>query len=138
MLQPKKRKYRKEFRGTMDGVATRGAEVNFGDFGLKATESAWVTSAQIESARRTIQHHTKRGGKLWLRIFPHKPLTHKAAGSKMGSGKGDISSYTSVVKRGAMIFELGSLDEVTAREAFRKAASKLPILTRFVIRGSII
>ncbi|KKU45554.1 MAG: 50S ribosomal protein L16 [Microgenomates group bacterium GW2011_GWC2_46_7] len=138
MMQPKKSKYRKEFRGTMDGIATRGADVEFGEYGLKVTESSWITAAQIEAARRTITHHTKRGGKLWLRIFPHKPLTHKAAGSKMGSGKGDISSYTSVVKRGAMIFELGSLDEVTAREAFRKAASKLPILTRFVIRGSII
>lgn len=121
----------------MTGVATRGAEVSFGDYGLKAIECSWVTSAQLEAARRTITHHTKRGGKLWLRIFPHKPLTHKAAGSKMGSGKGDIFEYTSVVKPGVMIFELGSIDEATAREAFRKAASKLPILTRFVIRGAI-
>lgn len=121
----------------MSGVATRGANVSFGDFGLKSTESAWVNAAQIESARRTIQHHTKRGGKLYLRIFPHKPLTHKAAGSKMGSGKGDIANYTSVVKRGTVIFELGSIDEATAREAFRKASSKLPVLTRFVVRGEI-
>lgn len=121
----------------MAGIATRGASVAFGDYGLKATECSWVTSAQIEAARRTITHHTKRGGKLWLRIFPHKPLTHKAAGSKMGSGKGDIVEYTSVVKPGVIIFELGSIDEPTAREAFRKAASKLPILTRFVTRGEI-
>ena len=137
MMQPKKLKHRKEFRGTMGGVATRGAEISFGDFGLKAMENSWITAAQIESARRTIQHHTKRGGKLWLRIFPHKPLTHKVAGSKMGSGKGDVDSYTAVVKRGTVIFELGSTDEVTAREAFRKASSKLPIITRFVIRGEI-
>ncbi len=137
MMQPKKSKFRKEFRGTMGGVATRATTVAFGDFGLKVIESSWVTAAQIEAARRTITHHTKRGGKLWLRIFPHKPLTHKAAGSKMGSGKGDIDKYTAVVKRGTVVFELGSTDEATAREAFRKAASKLPILTRFVIRGAI-
>lgn len=137
MMQPKKSKYRKEFRGTMAGPATRGNTVAFGDYGLKVTQSSWVTAAQIEAARRTITHHTKRGGKLYLRIFPHKPLTSKAAGSKMGSGKGDIDHYTAVVKRGTVVFELGSLDEATAREAFRKAASKLPILTRFVIRGEI-
>lgn len=137
MLQPKKRKYRKEFRGMMSGVATRGATVAFGDYGLKSLECCWVTSAQLEAARRTITHHTKRGGKLWLRVFPHKPLTGKAAGSKMGSGKGDITHYTSVIKPGTVIFELGSLDEATAREAFRKAASKLPVPTRFCIRGEI-
>lgn len=137
MLQPKKRKYRKEFRGTRTGIATRGNTVDFGDYGLKLLESAWVTSAQIEAARRTITHHTKRVGKLYLRIFPHKPLTHKAAGSKMGSGKGDIDNYTSVVKRGAIIFELGSLEESVAREAFRKAASKLPVKTAFIVRGQL-
>jgi large subunit ribosomal protein L16 len=137
MMQPKKSKYRKQFRGKMAGLATRGNTVSFGDFGLKVTESAWITSAEIESARRTITHHTKRGGKLWLRIFPHKPLTHKTAGAKMGSGKGDIEKYTAVVKRGTIVFELGSTDEATAREAFRKAASKLPVLTRFVVRGAI-
>lgn len=138
MMQPKKSKFRKEFRGTMSGIATRGTTVAFGEFGLKVLESAWITAAEIEAARRTITHHTKRGGKLWLRIFPHKPLTHKTAGAKMGSGKGDINKYTAVVKRGTIIFELGSLDEATAREAFRKAASKLPVLTNFVIRGEII
>lgn len=137
MMQPKKSKHRKEFRGTMGGVATRGTTVAFGDFGLKVIESAWITAAELEAARRTITHHTKRGGKLWLRVFPHKPLTHKTAGAKMGSGKGDIEKYTAVVKRGTVVFELGSTDESTAREAFRKAASKLPVLTRFVIRGAI-
>lgn len=138
MMQPKKSKFRKEFRGTMAGVATRGTMVSFGDFGLKVIESSWISSAELEAARRTITHHTKRGGKLWLRVFPHKPLTHKTAGAKMGSGKGDVASYTAVVKRGTVVFELGSTDEATAREAFRKAASKLPVLTRFVIRGAIL
>lgn len=136
-MQPKKSKYRKQFRGKMGGVATRGNTVAFGDFGLKVIESSWITAAEIEAARRTITHHTKRGGKLWLRIFPHKPLTHKTAGAKMGSGKGDIDKYTAVVKRGTVVFELGSTDEATAKEAFRKAASKLPVLTRFVVRGAI-
>jgi len=121
----------------MDGVATRGNTVAFGEYGLKVTESAWISAAVLEAARRTITHHTKRGGKLWMRVFPHKPLTHKAAGSKMGSGKGDIDKHTAVVKRGTVIFELGSLEESIAREAFRKAASKLPVLTTFVVRGSL-
>ncbi|MEI6690516.1 MAG: 50S ribosomal protein L16 [bacterium] len=137
MLQPKRSKYRKEFKGTMAGIATRGNKVDFGTYGLKALESGFVTSAQLESARRTIQHHTKRGGKLWVRIFPHKPLTHKAAGSKMGSGKGDIDHYTCVVKRGTVMFELGSIDEETARGALRLAGCKLPMLSHFVIRGEL-
>lgn len=137
MMQPARRKYRKEFRGMMSGNASRGTTVAFGDFGLKMTDNAWITSAQLEAARRTITHHTKRGGKLWLRVFPHKPLTLKAAGSKMGSGKGDISHYTSVVLAGTIIFELGSIDQATAKEAFRKAASKLPVASRFVVRGEI-
>lgn len=121
----------------MTGIATRGNTVAFGDYGLKALETSWLTSEQIESTRRTITHHTNRIGKLWLRIFPHKPITHKAAGSKMGSGKGDIADHVAVVKRGTVIFELGSLPEETAREAFRKAASKLPVKTAFVIRGNL-
>jgi large subunit ribosomal protein L16 len=137
MLQPKKRKYRKEFRGTMKGAATRGTQVNFGDYGLKSLDSSLITSQQIESARRTITHHTKRVGKLWLRIFPHKPTTHKAAGSKMGSGKGDIDTYKAVIRRGTILFELGSLPEDVAREAFRKAGTKLPVKTSFVERGEL-
>lgn len=135
MLQPKKRKYRKEFRGTMKGPATRGTSVDFGDFGLKSLDSHLLTSQQIESARRTITHHTKRIGKLWLRVFPHKPTTKKAAGSKMGSGKGDIDTYKAVIRRGTILFELGSIPEDVAREAFRKASSKLPVKTAFVKRG---
>ncbi len=137
MMQPKKRKYRKEMRGTRSGVATRGASVAFGEWGLKATENGWITSRQIESARRTITHHTKRGGKLWIRIFPHKPITKKAAGAKMGAGKGEIDEYVAVIRRGAVLFELGSTDEQTASEAFRKAAHKLPLLTRIVGRGEL-
>jgi large subunit ribosomal protein L16 len=138
MLQPRKRKYRKEFRGSMKGPASRGTTVAFGDFGLRALESHLITSQQIESARRTITHHTNRVGKLWLRIFPHKPTTKKAAGSKMGSGKGDIDTYKAVVRRGTILFELGSVPEDVAREAFRKAASKLPVKTAFIIRGQIL
>jgi len=137
MLQPKKRKYRKEFRGTMTGAATRGNYVAFGDYGLKLLETTWISSEQIESTRRTITHHTNRIGKLWLRIFPHKPITHKAAGSKMGSGKGDITGHVAVVKKGTIVFELGSLPEDMAREAFRKAGSKLPVKTAFVKRGDL-
>lgn len=121
----------------MKGPASRGVSVDFGDFGLKAMESHLITSEQIESARRTITHHTKRVGKLWLRIFPHKPTTHKAAGSKMGSGKGDIATYKAVVRRGTILFELGSVPENVAREAFRKAGSKLPLKTTVVERGAL-
>lgn len=137
MLQPKKRKYRKEFRGSMKGAAGRGNYVAFGDYGLKTTETSWISAEQIESSRRTITHHTNRIGKLWLRVFPHKPITGKAAGSKMGSGKGDIKGYVSVVRKGSIIFELGSCPEDLAREAFRKAGTKLPVKTIFVKRGEI-
>ncbi len=137
MLQPKKSKYRKAFRGRRKGLSTRGAEVSFGDFGLKAIENGWLTARQIESARRTITHHTKRVGKLWLRVFPHKPITKKAAGAKMGSGKGDIETYVAVVKPGRVIFELAGVSETVAREAFRKAAHKLPMKTKFVIEGEL-
>lgn len=137
MLQPKKSKYRKSFRGKRGGVATRGSSVDFGDFAIKVTENGWLTSRQLESARRTITHHTKRGGKLWLRVFPHKPITKKAAGAKMGSGKGDIDEHVAVVKPGRVIFELGGVPEDVAREAFRKAGHKLPLATKFVVRGQI-
>jgi large subunit ribosomal protein L16 len=132
MLQPKKRKYRKEFRGSRSGVATRGAEVNFGEFGLKAMDRGWLTARQIEAARKTIMHHTKRVGKLWIRIFPDKPITKKAAGVKMGSGKGDIEEYVSVIKPGRVLFELGGVPANVAQEAFRKAAHKIPMKTKMV------
>ena len=134
MLQPKKSKHRKEFRGSMSGIATRGNTVSFGDFGLKALETSWITAAQIESTRRTITHHTNRIGKLWLRIFPHKPTTHKAAGSKMGSGKGDVVGYVAVVKPGTILFEMGAVTADIATEALRLAAYKLPVKTRMIIK----
>jgi large subunit ribosomal protein L16 len=134
MLQPKKRKYRKDFRGKRGGIATRGANIDFGEFALKAMESAWLTSRQIEAARKTISHETKRSGKLWIRVFPDKPITKKAAGSKMGSGKGDIEGYVAVIKPGRIIFELAGLTPETAKEAFRKASHKLPFKTKFLIK----
>ncbi len=134
MMQPKRRKYRKEFRGSRNGKATRGVNVNFGDFGLQALSPAWLTARQIEAARKTIAHETKRAGKLWIRIFPDKPTTHKPAGVKMGGGKGDIEEYVAVVKPGRIIFELGGLSLEAAKEAFRKAGHKLPFGTKMVER----
>lgn len=135
MLQPKRMKYRKQFRGKMGGKAQRGSTVSFGDFGLKAVECGWFTARQIESARKTITHHTKRVGKLWIRAFPDKPVTQKAPGSKMGSGKGDIKEYVAVIRPGRVLFELGGVTEADAREAFRKAAHKIPVKTVFVVKG---
>jgi large subunit ribosomal protein L16 len=132
MLQPARRKYRKEFRGTMRGNANRGNHLAFGEFGLKALECGWVSSAQIESARRTITHHTKRLGRLYLRVFPHKPITKKAAGSRMGSGKADIHSYVAVIKPGSMLFEVAGVSEELAKEAFRLASHKLSVATKVV------
>ncbi len=134
MMQPKRRKYRKEFRGSRNGKATRGVDVSFGEFGLKALSPAWLTARQIEAARKTIAHETKRAGKLWIRIFPDKPTTHKPAGVKMGGGKGDIEEYVAVVKPGRIIFELGGLSLEAAKEAFRKAGHKLPFGTKMVER----
>lgn len=135
MLQPKKRKYRKDFRGKRRGKAGRGNSVDFGEFGIKSQDTGWLTARQIEAARKTISHHTKRLGKLWIRVFPDKPVTKKAAGSKMGSGKGDIEEYVCVVKPGKVIFEISGVPEGVAREAFRKAGHKLPFRTTFVDRG---
>jgi len=134
MLQPKKRKYRKEFRGTMKGSSQRGNYVAYGEFGLKAMDRAWITARQIEAARRAISHHTKRAGKTYIRIFPHKPITDRPAGSRMGSGKGDISQYVAVITPGRVLFELAGVDEETAKKALRSAAIKLPIKTKFVVR----
>jgi large subunit ribosomal protein L16 len=132
MLQPKKRKYRKDFRGKMRGNAQRGNSVDFGEYALKAMSRGWVSSRQIESARKTIQHHTKRAGKLWIRVFPDKPITGKPAGSRMGSGKGDIEEYVAVVKPGKILFELAGVPEDIAREAMRKASHKISVKTRYV------
>jgi large subunit ribosomal protein L16 len=135
MLQPKKRKYRKDFRGRRQGKAARGNSIDFGDFGIKSLEDSWLTARQIEAARKTITHHTKRVGKLWIRVFPDKPITKKAAGSKMGSGKGDIEEYVCVIKPGRVIFEISGVDKSIALEAFRKAGHKLPFKVKFMERN---
>ena len=133
-MQPKRRKYIKDFRGRRRGVATRGNAISFGDFAIKAQEVAWVTSAQIEAARRTITHALKKGGRVWIRIFPDKPITSRAAGKRMGGGKGDISTYVAVVRPGTVMFEVAGADESIVREAFRKASAKLPIDVKIVSR----
>jgi large subunit ribosomal protein L16 len=132
MLQPKKTKYRKQFRGTMSGVATRGTEVVFGEYGLKAASAGWVSSQEIEAARKKITFSTKRAGKYWVRVFPAKPVTKKPVGVKMGSGKGDIDRYVAVVKPGFVMFEIGGVTEEIAREAMARAAHKLSVKTVFV------
>ena len=134
MLMPKRLKHRKQHRGRMKGKATRGAEIHYGDYALKALEPAWITSRQIEAARRTIVRQMKRSGQLWIRIFPDKPVTVKAAETRMGGGKGNVDHYVAVVKPGRIIFEVGGIDEETARTALALAAQKLPIQTLFVRR----
>ena len=132
MLLPKKAKYRKQFRGKIKGIATRGSRLNFGEFGLKALEPYWITSRQIEAARKAIVGHTKRGGKIWIRIFPDKPVTQKPAEVRMGKGKGPVDHYVAVVKPGRIIFELAGVEEKVAVEALERAAQKLPVKTRIV------
>ena len=134
MLLPKRVKYRKQFRGRMKGRASRGVEVQFGDFGLQALEPSWITSRQIEAARRAIVRHVKRRGKLWIRIFPDKPVTSKPAETRMGKGKGSVDHWVAVVKPGRVLFEIAGVPEDAAREAMRLAAYKLPIKTQFVSR----
>jgi len=137
MLSPKRTKYRKFHRGRMRGKATRGNEVSFGEFALQALEPTWITSRQIEAARRTITRYTKRGASLWIRIFPDKTVTARAAESRMGSGKGAVDYWVAVVKPGTIIFEIASVPEEIARAAFSLAAYKLPIKTKFIIRDNI-
>ncbi len=132
LLQPKRTKYRKVFKGKRTGVSTRGNNVSFGQFGLKAMEAGWLSSRQLESARRAMAHYTQRGGRIWIRAFPDKPVTKHPAESRMGSGKGDVEGYVAVIKPGQLIFEMGAVTEEIAREALRLAAHKLPIATRFV------
>lgn len=134
MLQPKRSKYRKSFRGKRRGLSQRGSEIDFGEFGLQALTTGWVTSRQIEAARKALAHHTKRGGRIWIRIFPHKPITKKPAETRMGSGKGDISEYVAVVKTGRIMFEMGGIAKQIAEEAMKLAAAKLPVRTKFIIK----
>lgn len=133
-LQPKRSKYRKTFRGKMRGKALRGTKLDFGEYGLKSLQCAWVTSKQIEAARVAITQYTKRGGRLWIRIFPHKPITGKPSESGMGSGKGDVIEYVSVVKPGRVLYELGGISEEDALAALKRAAAKLPVKTQFIKR----
>ena len=137
MLLPKKTKFRKAFKGRNNGIATRANKVSFGDYGLQSLENERITSRQIESARRAITGHTKRGGKIWIRIFPQIPVTKKPLDVKMGGGKGNPEYWIARVKAGTMLFEMKGVDEETAREAMRLAAHKLPVKTRFVKRGEI-
>ena len=134
MQQPKRVKYRKAHRGHRRGEAQSGNTIAFGDFGLQSLESAWITSEQIEAARRAITRHIRRGGKVWIRIFPDKPVTKKPAETRMGSGKGAPEYWVAVVKSGRIMFEMGGVGEKIARESMRLASHKLPIKTRFVVR----
>ncbi len=137
MLQPKRVKYRKTHRGHRRGTAQVGNTVAFGEFGLQAHESAWLTSRQIEAARRAIVHSVRRGGKVWIRVFPDKPVTAKPAETRMGSGKGSLDHWVAVVKRGRIVFEISGVKEHEAREAMRLASHKLPIKTKFVGRETL-
>jgi len=134
MLMPKRVKYRKQHRGRMRGKAHRGAAVQFGDYGLQATEPVWLTSRQIEAARRAMVRYIKRRGKIWIRVFPDKPITQKAAETRMGKGKGAVEYWAAVVKPGRILFEMSGVPEDLAREALRLAAQKLPCKTKFVKR----
>ena len=134
MLQPKRVKYRKSHKGHRRGKAQAGNSIDFGDFALQAAESAWLTSRQIEAARRAITHYIRRGGNIWIRIFPDKPVTKKAAETRMGSGKGAPDHWVAVVKPGRILFEMGGVNEQTAKEAMRLASHKLPIDTKFIVR----
>src|SRR6266852_2903147 len=137
MLQPKRVKWRKQHRGHRRGPANVGAEVSFGEFGLQALEAAWIDSRQIEAARRTITHHMKRGGKVWIRIFPDKVVTSKPAETRMGSGKGAPDHYVAVVKPGHVLFEIGGVRQDLAHEALRLASHKLPVATKFMIKEGL-
>lgn len=134
MLSPKRVKYRKKMRGKLDGVAHRGNTIAFGDFALAAAEPRWITSRQIEAARVAMTRHIKRGGKVWIRIFPDMPYTKKPAETRQGKGKGNPEGWVAVVKKGAVMFEMGGVSEELAREALTLASSKLPIKTKFVVR----
>ena len=134
MLAPKRVKHRKMHKGNMNGIASRGAEASYGEYGLKVLEPGWTSSRPIEAARIAMTRYVKRGGKIWIRIFPDKPITKKPAETRMGKGKGAPEYWVAVVKPGRVLYEMGGVDESVAREAFRLAAYKLPIATKFVAR----
>ena len=137
MLMPKRLKHRKFQRGRMTGVAHGGSTIAFGDYGLQAQEPCWMTARQIEAARRALVHHMRRGGKVWIRVFPDKPVTKKPAETRIGSGKGAPDHWVAVVKPGRILYEVSGVDRLLAKEAFRLAAHKLPIRTRVVAREGI-
>lgn len=136
MLSPKRTKFRKQHRGRMRGMAQRGSDINFGDFALQAIEPCWMTSRQIEAARRAMTRYVRRGGKIWIRVFPDKPVTMRPAETRMGSGKGNPEFWVAVVKPGRIVFEIAGVPEATAREAMRLAAFKLPFKTKFIARDN--
>ncbi|MGB9616641.1 MAG: 50S ribosomal protein L16 [Desulfomonilaceae bacterium] len=137
MLAPKKVKYRKRQKGRLTGRPTRGTSVSFGDYGLMALDPGWITARQIEAARIAMTRHVKRGGKIWIRMFPDKPITKKPAETRMGKGKGAPEEWVAVVRPGKIMYEMEGVPEEVAREAFRLAAMKLPIKTRFVVREDV-
>lgn len=134
MLLPKRVKFRRQQRGTNKGIATRGSTISFGEFALKSMDRCLLTSRQIESARKAIMHKTKRGGKLWIRVFPDKPIAKKPAETRMGSGKSPTDHYAAVIKPGKIVFEISGVTEEVARAAFRRAADKLPMKVKFIVK----
>ena len=138
MLMPKKTKYRKQQKGRMKGKASRGNTLNFGDFGLQASECGWLTARQIEAARIAMTRFIKRSGRIWIRIFPDKPITKKPAETRMGKGKGPPEDWVAVIRPGLILYEMEGIPEDRAKEAFRLASHKLPIATRFIMRGGFL
>ena len=136
MLMPKRTKFRRVQRGRMKGKASRGTTLSYGSYGLMATEPAWISSVQIEAARIAMTRYIKRGGQVWIKIFPDKPITEKPAETRMGSGKGSVKYWVAVVKPGRIMFEMDGIDEATAKEAMRLASNKLPIKTKFVTKAA--
>lgn len=136
MLSPRRTKFRKQQRGRMTGMAKGGSDLNFGDFALQAQEPSWITSRQIEASRRAMTRYIRRGGKIWIRIFPDKPVTMRAAETRMGSGKGNPEFWVAVIKPGRILFEIDGVSEEIAREAMRLAAYKLPIKTKFILKAA--
>jgi large subunit ribosomal protein L16 len=135
MLSPKRTKFRRHHRGNMRGKATRGNKISFGDFGLQALEPCWITSRQIESGRRVLTRYVKRTGKLWIRIFPDKPVTMKPAGTRMGSGKGSPEYWVAVVHPGRILYEINGVSEVIARQALKTTSYKMPVKTKFLMKS---
>jgi large subunit ribosomal protein L16 len=137
MLMPKRQKYRKQMRNNMKGDATRGIKLSFGDYGLQTMSTGWISSRQIEAARRAISNYTQRGGRIWIRIFPDKPITKKPAEVRMGGGKGDIHEYVAPVRPGRIMFEIAGVPVEMAKEALRLAAHKLPVKTKILVKGEL-